>query len=177
MTHIDALSPPHLSSKYLIPHHQKKVKQYGMILYNRHNRKGALDEANRLASSLQDSGFQTTVNEWSDASRELGDRISENLDTIYADCSLLFACIMAHGTMGVLRGDNSSDVAINDLLYYFSHSKLPAHIPMVSTCSPKTSKVVQDKFMLSEQSGADFDLNAVINTLNHPFNHLFWKLL
>ena len=114
---IGVLSPH--SVKYVIPYNQTKSKRYGLIIFNPHNRPRAAEEADYLKQSLENAEFDVLIRQWSD-SEELHKEIQQALTDLAADCSLLFVCIMAHGSRGELVGSTGAPIAINDVLQHLT---------------------------------------------------------
>ena len=124
---IQQLSPH--SSKYIIPHKQKKSKRYALILFSSAGRQGAVAEADDLEQALQTTGCDVIKMEWSEG-RELQCMIESALSRIVSDCSLLIVCLMSHGCRGVLRGSDGEEIPVNDILHQFTYT-LPDYLPMV----------------------------------------------
>ena len=114
---IGVLSPH--SVKYVIPYNQKKSRRYGLIIFNSHNRQNAAKEANDLEQSLENADFVVLKREWSN-SKALYKEIEKALTHWAADCSLLFVCIMAHGSRGELVGSTGAPIAIIDVLQHLT---------------------------------------------------------
>ena len=124
---IGVLSPH--SVKYVIPYNQKKSRRYGLIIFNSHNRHNAAKEANDLEQSLENADFVVLKREWSN-SKALYKEIEKALTHWAADCSLLFVCIMAHGSRGELVDSNGAPIAINNVLHHLT-IRLSMTLPVV----------------------------------------------
>ena len=129
MDQMQELSP--YSYHYIIPHNQQRIKAYGVVLFNTHNRLGAVSEAENFEQALETPGCIVFQMEWTDVA-ELHCMIKSALMRVIDDCSILFVAVMSHGQRGVLAGSDDLETPINDLLHQFTHS-LPDYIPMVST--------------------------------------------
>ena len=125
--HIEKLQPH--SNVSIIPYNQEKSKRYGMILYNTSNRPGAIEEADNLCRALTAAGCQASKCEFS-GSLELQNIISDRLQAIVTDCSLLVVCVMAHGGRGAVSGGVGEEIPINTILQHLAHH-LPKFIPLV----------------------------------------------
>ena len=126
---IEALSP-YSSDRYLVPFQRTKSRPCGIILYTTVDRKGADEEASKIADSFKLSGCDVFKLQWSSTS-ELRGAIDDIWGRIRSGCSLLYICLMAHGYSGTLSGGDGSDIPINNLLSHLS-SMLPNHLPLVS---------------------------------------------
>ena len=107
MEQIKELSP--YSSHYIIPHNQKKARRHGLILYNSADRSGAEVEAQNLKQALETAGNEVIKMEWSSAN-ELHSMIESAVGGILDKCSLLVVCLMAHGSRGVIQGEDGSKI-------------------------------------------------------------------
>ena len=128
---IGVLSPH--SVKYVIPYNQKKSRRYGLIMFNPHNRRRAAEEANYLEQSLKNAEFYVLKRQWSH-SEELHKEIEKALTLLATDCSLLFVCLMAHGSRGGLAGSTGAPIAINDILQHLT-KHLSMTLPVVNFIS------------------------------------------
>ena len=126
---IGVLSPH--SVKYVIPYNQKKSRRYGLIIFNSHNRPNAAKEASYLKRSLKIAEFKVKKRRWSH-SKALYEEIEEALTHLAADCSLLFVCIMAHGSRGELVDSNGAPIAINNVLHHLT-IRLSMTLPVVTS--------------------------------------------
>ena len=105
--------------------------RFGIILYNRSDREGAVEEADNLQSGLQAVGCQVFREEWT-TKRELSTLIDKGVRKA-AGCSLLVVCIMSHGTAGTLKcQDDNGYIVFNDVLLEFTR-KVAKDVPMVSS--------------------------------------------
>ena len=141
-----------LSEQYVIPQNQSESKRYAILLFNSHQRPGAVSEAENFESALEMAGFHVVKIEWGHTT-ELPHMIDGTLERILSDCCLLVCCVMSHGLRGVLKGSNSSEIPINTIIQQFMHA-LPENIPFVS-------KKYSSSAMM-------FCLNSIY-TVCHPF--------
>ena len=125
--HIEELSP--YSNQYVIPHNQTNTKRYGMVLYSKHHRQGAEEEADNFKQALETAGCDVTKLEWTNTA-ELGSMIDSSLEGIVSSCSLLIVAVMTHGYRGALRGSENSEIPVNDILFQLQHT-LPKNTPLV----------------------------------------------
>lgn len=110
---------------------QKSVSQkYGLILYNPSDREGANIEFDSLKKALESAGCHVFKSTWKNTF-ELENCLETALKRISADCSLLFVCLMAHGTMGKLKGNGGSEVSINQILCQIT-TRISCSVPVVS---------------------------------------------
>lgn len=126
--HIKKLSPHR--PKYVIPYNQQKSKRYGLIMFNSDNRPNAAEEVQTLELALTAAGFIVQISQWSNA-RELLKEIKKALRCAAADCSMLFVCLMSHGSRGELAGSTGAPIAMNKVLQQLS-DLLPTFLPLVS---------------------------------------------
>ena len=106
-------------------------QRYAIILYNKEERPGAVEEAEDMQQSLEAVGFQVIMYEWSDTN-EIIYQLRDILPRIMANCSLLAVCTMSHGYRGVLTDRQGNKLPINRIFNILSTS-LPSYIPLVST--------------------------------------------
>ena len=126
---IQQLSPH--SSMYIIPHKRKKSKRYGLILFSTEGRQGAEAEADDLKQALQTAGCDVIKREWLEAA-ELHNMMESALSRIVSDCSILFLCLMSHGSRGVIADSHGQRIPVNDILHRLAFS-LSNETPLVGT--------------------------------------------
>ena len=78
--------PPY-SYHYIIPHNQQRIKAYGVVLVNTHNRPGAVSEAENFEQALETLGYIVFKMEWTDVA-ELQSMIESALIRVIDDCSM-----------------------------------------------------------------------------------------
>ena len=125
--HIEKLQPH--SNVSIIPYNQEKSKRYDMILYNTSNRPGAIEVADNLCQALTSAGTQTSKHEFS-GSLELQNIISDTIQVVVGDCSLLVVCVMSHGGRGSISSGEREEIPISTILQQLPHH-LPKFIPLV----------------------------------------------
>ena len=128
MDQMQELSP--YSYRYIIPHKRQRIKAYGVVLFNTHNRPGAVAEAENFVQDLETLGCIVFKMEWTDVA-ERQSMIESALKRVIDDCSKLYDAVMSHSPRGILAGSDDLEIPINNLLHQFTHS-LPDYISMVS---------------------------------------------
>lgn len=106
----------------------------GLVIYNPHGRDGAEVEADDLEDGLNEAGFSVIRGKWT-TKVQLCALIDSVMKSI-SGCTLLFVCIMSHGSAGKLKtAEGDCVMIINDILYGFNiklkKDKL-GQIPLVS---------------------------------------------
>ena len=125
--HIKKLQPH--SNVSIVPYNQEKSKRYGIILFNTSNRPGAPEEADNLYQALTIAGTQTSKHEFS-GSLELQNIISDTIQVVVGDCSLLVGGVMAHGGRGSISSGEREEIPSSTILQQLAHH-LPKFIPLV----------------------------------------------
>ena len=133
---------PH-SSRYIIPYNQVNSRRLAVIFYSSVQRQGAAEEAGRLEESLHTAGCEVSNLEWSDA--ELHNLIENGLNGRANDCLLLIVCIMAHGSLGEIKGSSGEGIPVNEILHQLNFN-LPKDVPMVSKIILLKSKAITQTF-------------------------------
>lgn len=87
-------------------------------------------ESNCLKRALEVAGCDVKENAWEDAA-DLDDYLEDYLETVPEDCSLLFICLMSHGSAGKLCGVRGSEMSVNQILNRIKY-QLHRSIPVVS---------------------------------------------
>ena len=114
-----------------ITQRQAQASRYGFIFYKTDRREnGAEEEANSLHQALSETGCDAIKAKW-EHTNQLQQMISDSLGDIGGRCNFLFACIMSHGELGLLRGSDDSLVSISTVIKLFEQN-LPSHVPLVS---------------------------------------------
>ena len=126
---ISLLEP--LSDRYIISTEPWGAVPYTLIFYNVDNRPGAEKEAEEMKSALESAQFLVySFERWQEVD-ELQSKLRASIKEIEDRCSLLFCCIMGHGTRGRLRGTSGIEGEINQVLQIFDE-ELDLNTPLVS---------------------------------------------
>ena len=132
------------SDQYIIPYIQRETERRAMVLYNTYQREKSVEEARIMHQGLEKAGFKSSSIEWTNAlqlPKILYEKIHENVQTT----SVLFVCIMSHGSAGMILGKDSSWMPISDILTLLGNV-LPEYLPLVSM--PSNSPVTDSDFSL-----------------------------
>ena len=101
-----------------------------MIFYNIDHRPGADEEAEEMKRALKSAQFLVySFERWQEVD-ELQNKLKDTIQEIEDRYSLLFCCIMGHGTRGRLRGTSGAEGEINQVLQIFE--ELDRNTPLVS---------------------------------------------
>ena len=125
---INLLEP--LSKRYIIPTDPEGCVPYALIFYNIDHRPGADEEAEEMKRALKSAQFLVySFERWQEVD-ELQNKLKDTIQEIEDRYSLLFCCIMGHGTRGRLRGTSGAEGEINQVLQIFE--ELDRNTPLVS---------------------------------------------